>query len=73
MLAAVIFAACLWFCFLVVVAWFSAFNWLVTERVFPRDVSVGVYLRTFLTTPVVISMILTEGVTKKILNRYGKE
>jgi len=62
-----------WACWLLAIAWISAFNWLVAERVFPRDGSVWTYIRTFLTTPAVITTILAEGVTKKILNRFCKE
>jgi len=73
MLTAVFVMCILWFGFLALLAWFSAFNWLVTERVFPRDASVGQYILKFAATPIIISMIVVEGFTKKLLNYFGKE
>lgn len=70
----VLFVLCIiWFVFLIVLAWFNAFNWLVEDRVFPKEVSVWKYIRLFITTPIVISMIVVEGVVNKTLNFFCKE
>lgn len=72
MLDAVFIVCILWFVFLFILAWFSAFNWLIEDRMFPKEMSVWDYLKAFATTPIVVSMILVEGIVKKILDFFCK-
>ena len=73
MLNVVYIVVAIWLLFSLCIAWFSSFNWLLRERVVSNPVSRTNYVLKYMATPIIVTTLVAEGATTKILNFLCKE